>query len=223
MRPLEEILQQAEFLHDLHGGRMDRVAAKVAQKIRVLFQHEGAHTCPTEQIAEHHAGRSTAGDAALGIHRWRHRRSFGSHGRSAAWYSSPEAHIVRPALPEATPHDPIRSTGNACSQQAGIAVAGCGGILHGGAGHHHSQHGSADHRARTAGGSAEHESRVVQLHAEPGGFHTRQRLDRQPLRHATGVFGRDWCLHARIVALRPVGQHPSAGGVPDFSGDAAEH
>jgi len=35
----EELLQQTEFVHEFERGRMDRVAAKVAQEIPVLFQH----------------------------------------------------------------------------------------------------------------------------------------------------------------------------------------
>ena len=37
MRVAEELFEQAEFVHQLQGRRMYRVAAKIAQKILVLF------------------------------------------------------------------------------------------------------------------------------------------------------------------------------------------
>ncbi len=46
MRPLEEFLQQPEFVHQFQSRRMDGVAAKVAEKIRMLFENDdfSAHT-----------------------------------------------------------------------------------------------------------------------------------------------------------------------------------
>jgi hypothetical protein len=42
-----------------------RVTTKIAEEIRVLFQHHGFDAGPAEQIAEHHSGRTAADDAAL--------------------------------------------------------------------------------------------------------------------------------------------------------------
>ena len=39
-QPQQELVEQPELVHDLQGRRMNRVAAKVAQKVGVLFQHE---------------------------------------------------------------------------------------------------------------------------------------------------------------------------------------
>jgi hypothetical protein len=46
---------------------MDRIAAKVAQKIGVLFQHDYIYSGARQQKAEHHSGRPSADDAALGL------------------------------------------------------------------------------------------------------------------------------------------------------------
>src|ERR1700693_389778 len=46
---------------------MDRVAAEVAQKIGVLFQHHDLHARAREQQAQHHSGRSAAGGTAASV------------------------------------------------------------------------------------------------------------------------------------------------------------
>ena len=65
MRLLEKFIEQPEFVHQLQRRRMDGVAAKIAQEIGVLFQHDDVDAGARQQKAEHHAGRSAAGDAAL--------------------------------------------------------------------------------------------------------------------------------------------------------------
>jgi hypothetical protein len=40
VRQLEQFVQQAELAHHFERGRMNRVAAKVAQKIGVFFQYD---------------------------------------------------------------------------------------------------------------------------------------------------------------------------------------
>ena len=40
MRLLQEFIEQTEFVHHLESGRMNGVAAKIAQKIPVFFQNE---------------------------------------------------------------------------------------------------------------------------------------------------------------------------------------
>ena len=57
---------------------MDGVAAKIAQEIGVLFEHDHIDAGARQQEAQHHAGRSAAGDAATrreGFRRHRHIRS----------------------------------------------------------------------------------------------------------------------------------------------------
>ncbi len=39
MRQLEEVVEQAEFVHQFQRRGMDGVAAEVAQEVGVLFQH----------------------------------------------------------------------------------------------------------------------------------------------------------------------------------------
>ena len=85
MRQLQEFVEQAEFGHQLQGGRVDRVAAEIAKEVGVLLQHRDLDAGTRQQKAEHHAGRTAAGDAALGgDRRVRHLPTFpGSAGRSA--------------------------------------------------------------------------------------------------------------------------------------------
>ena len=63
VRQLQEVLQQPELVHDLERGRMDRVAAEVAQEVGVLLEHEDLDACVGEEQPEHHPGRPSAGDA----------------------------------------------------------------------------------------------------------------------------------------------------------------
>ena len=74
MRPLEELFEQAKVGHDLERGGMDRVAAKIAEDVRMFLKHHHLYAGTGEQIPKHHAGGSASGDAAtsggdLGRHR----------------------------------------------------------------------------------------------------------------------------------------------------------
>ena len=69
VRQLEELVEQPELVHQLQRRGMDGVAAKVAQEIRVLLEHDDIDAGAREQEAEHHPGRSAAGDAASGADR----------------------------------------------------------------------------------------------------------------------------------------------------------
>ena len=64
MRQLQEIIEQAEFVHHLERRGMDRVAAKIAQEIGMFLQHDHIDAGARQQKPEHHPGRSAADDAA---------------------------------------------------------------------------------------------------------------------------------------------------------------
>ena len=68
VRPFEKVLDQAKFVNDLKRRRMNRVTAKIAQKVGVLLKHDDIHTRACEQKAEHHSGRSAAGNATTRRH-----------------------------------------------------------------------------------------------------------------------------------------------------------
>ena len=72
MRAFEEGVENAELVHDFERGGMDGVAAKVAQEIGVLLQHHDVDAGAGQQEAEHHAGRTAAGDGAGRGYRLRH-------------------------------------------------------------------------------------------------------------------------------------------------------
>src|SRR5580693_9326407 len=64
MRQLQEIVQKAELVHRFEGRRMDRVAAKIAQKICMFFENDRIDAGAGKEKPEHHPGRSAADDAA---------------------------------------------------------------------------------------------------------------------------------------------------------------
>ena len=71
MRQFQEAVDQAEFVHHLQRRGMHGVAAKIAEEIGVLLQHHDIDPGAPQQIAEHHAGRPAADDAATHCHRAR--------------------------------------------------------------------------------------------------------------------------------------------------------
>ena len=64
VRQLEELIQQAELVHDLERRGMNGVAAEIAQEVGMLLQHDDVDAGARQQEAEHHAGGAAAGDAA---------------------------------------------------------------------------------------------------------------------------------------------------------------
>ena len=65
MRQFQELVDQAQFAHQLERRRMNRVAAEIAEEIRVLLQHHDVDAGAREQESEHHSRGPAAGDAAL--------------------------------------------------------------------------------------------------------------------------------------------------------------
>jgi hypothetical protein len=58
--------QLAQPVHHPQGRGVNRVAAKVAQEIGVLFQHRHADARPRQQVAQHQPRRAAAGNRAGG-------------------------------------------------------------------------------------------------------------------------------------------------------------
>jgi hypothetical protein len=63
---LEEVIENAEFVHELESGGMDCVAAKIAEKIGVLFEDEYVDAHAGEKETQHHARGAASCDAAVG-------------------------------------------------------------------------------------------------------------------------------------------------------------
>src|SRR5579864_1095427 len=72
MRTLEEVVENAEFMHELERRGMDGVAAKIAKKVRVLFEYENVDAHAGEEKAQHHARGAASRDAAAGAERLVH-------------------------------------------------------------------------------------------------------------------------------------------------------
>ena len=66
VRQAQELVGSPSSASASHRGRVDGVAAEVAQEIPVLLQHRHVDAGPRQQVARHHAGRPTAGDDASG-------------------------------------------------------------------------------------------------------------------------------------------------------------
>src|SRR5579859_2688896 len=103
-------------------------------------------------------------------------------------------------------------------EQTAPAMAGGRGFFHGVAGHDDSEYRGAGYFGGPQGDTAQHEVRAGQLHAEPRGFYSDQRLDGGPVWNAAGVCIRDWTLYAWVFSLRHIEQHSFAGGVPRSAG-----
>ena len=57
MRQAQEFVEEPQFLHDVQGRGMDRVAAEVAQEIGVLFHDNDIDAGARQQKPEHHPRR----------------------------------------------------------------------------------------------------------------------------------------------------------------------
>ena len=65
VRQFEEFVEQAQLIHQLKRRRMYGIAAKIAEEIGVLFQHDDLDPGPRQEETEHHPGRPAAGDDAF--------------------------------------------------------------------------------------------------------------------------------------------------------------
>src|SRR5437870_1207473 len=70
MRAFEKIFEETELVHHLERGRMNRVTAKVAQKIRVFLQDYDVDPGARQQKPKHHSRRPTPGNAASSVYRF---------------------------------------------------------------------------------------------------------------------------------------------------------
>ncbi len=66
MRALQKRFEHAEFVHHGERRRMNRISAKVAQKVGVLLEEHGRNAGAREEQCCHHSRRSAADDAAAG-------------------------------------------------------------------------------------------------------------------------------------------------------------
>src|SRR2546423_6714345 len=67
MRPAQEIVQQSKLVHQLERRRMNRVPAKITQKIRVLFEDHYIDSGASEQKPQHHSRRSATRNATTDL------------------------------------------------------------------------------------------------------------------------------------------------------------
>src|SRR5271169_5625084 len=101
MRKLQEPVDQAQFVHDLQRRGMHGITTKITEEVGVLFQNHRLDAGAAEQVAQHHAGRTAADDAAAGFYRARwlslsgcalvHDLAFVGGSRSTAKRSPPRS------------------------------------------------------------------------------------------------------------------------------------
>src|ERR1700688_5263625 len=78
MGDAQKIIEEAELVHQLEGGRVNGVAAEIAEEVGVFFKDEDFDAGTGEKEAEHYAGGAASCDAADGCCGWR-RGSFQHH------------------------------------------------------------------------------------------------------------------------------------------------
>jgi hypothetical protein len=67
MRAVEEVFEEAEFVHEFESGGMDGVAAKIAEEVGVFFEDKNFDAGASEKKTENHACGTSANDAAGGL------------------------------------------------------------------------------------------------------------------------------------------------------------
>src|SRR5690242_6289293 len=75
VRDFEELIEEAELVHQLERRGMHGVAAEVAQEILMLLQQHNTDACAREKKSEHHPGGAAA-DHAAGRFDFGHRHSY---------------------------------------------------------------------------------------------------------------------------------------------------
>src|SRR4029079_10679890 len=92
-----KLIEQSQLMHQLERRRMNGVAAKIAQEIAVLFQHQDWHVGARQQVPQHHACRAAAGDtAANGNFLRRHVRDAPALAYQKRWTKKIGCHTLRP-------------------------------------------------------------------------------------------------------------------------------
>jgi hypothetical protein len=67
VRPFKELLKQPELAKELKSRGMNCVAAKIAEEVGVLLEHQNTAPSASKQQPRHHPGRPTANDNQVQI------------------------------------------------------------------------------------------------------------------------------------------------------------
>src|SRR6185437_2001005 len=94
MRAPQEVVKKSKFIHQFERRGMNSIPAKIAKKIRVLFEHEHFDARTSEKKTQHHTSRSSTHDAATGSHYLR-RGINRIHGRWPSQYRRVSYSIAR--------------------------------------------------------------------------------------------------------------------------------
>ena len=81
MGDAQKVFEKAEFVHQFEGGRVNGVAAEIAEEVGMFFEDEDFDAGAGEKKTEHDAGGAATHDAAGGCCGWRI-GCLGRHGSS---------------------------------------------------------------------------------------------------------------------------------------------
>jgi len=90
----QEVLEDAEFVHQFERRRVYCIASEVAEKVGVPFEGHDVHAASGKEITEHHSCGSADDDATRGVHahidvtRARGGRAFVHAQRRARFHAS---------------------------------------------------------------------------------------------------------------------------------------
>jgi hypothetical protein len=76
MGTAQEVVDNAEFVHEFESGGVNGVAAKVTQEICVLFEDDYVDSGTRQEEADHHAGGTAPSNATAGFDRFRFLRHY---------------------------------------------------------------------------------------------------------------------------------------------------
>src|SRR5271155_3308001 len=76
MRAFQQLIEDAEFIHDIERGWMNRVAAEIAQEIRMLLKNAHVHAHARQEKSQDHAGGSASRNATTRLDRLVHAKYY---------------------------------------------------------------------------------------------------------------------------------------------------
>jgi len=62
---LEKTLKKAQLVHDLERGWVNRIAAEIAQEVRVLLENHNLDACSRQEEPKEHSRRPSSDNAAF--------------------------------------------------------------------------------------------------------------------------------------------------------------
>src|SRR5262249_7301920 len=113
VRHRQELVQNSEFVHQFQCRGMDRVSAKIAKEIFMLFEHRNVYALARQQIPQHHARRPATHNATRSLKRVRHSRRLR------------KSHCIGRRIESASPNPGAKATATTSSSKPEAASGAC--------------------------------------------------------------------------------------------------